>query len=352
VRLLAEAWTGDSPELLVGAPLPGRRCCAYVSSILLGLGGTPRRSQTLVGGLGAAATATLLELSDGRRLAVTATADGVWVNGASRAGRYGPKRRLTPSGTHPVAVVAAVLAQGRSVVAWTESPAPVIDDRSVFVSYGARETVPTGRSLVLTLPTGHQIDELAIAAGAGGRAAARPALAWVESWTDVLGAQHSGVSEADLGGTPQPVLLSAAGALASGVTLAADEAGDQVAVWKECFAAATSCRVRVASRRAMPAGGTFGPAATLGTADPAQAPQAAVSPAGDALAGWIAGERVVIRVRRGWSGRFASPQTLSRSPAGDLTLAAGPAGEALALWTQGAGPVSVFGSLYAAAAGA
>jgi len=140
-----------------------------------------------------------------------------------------------------------------------------------------------------------------------------------------------------------PLQLSRDGQLASGISLTADPAGDQLAGWKQCDPAITSCAAYVASR---PTAALFSAPARLGPIDLSQNTAIALSPIGMAAAGRVVGGFAYVSVRPGAAGRFGAPSAVSGATSSDLALAAGPHGRVIAVWTQGTSPASVKGALY------
>src|SRR5205807_10200630 len=113
------------------------------------------------------------------------------------------------------------------------------------------------------------------------------------------------------------------GAIASGLTFAADARGDQVLAFKTCTWTA-SCAVRAAVRAA---GKSFGRPVRLGSIDAAEAPVVGLAPAGEALLGWIDRGHVLAAALRPSGSRFAAPHVVSRTNyAANLALAFSPRG--------------------------
>jgi hypothetical protein len=327
--LLAAAPFGDGFLLLDGVGVPGRRCCSSVRAVRLGATGSVLAAQTLVGGLTGPASGRLVQLPGGGMLAAIATAGGVWVDSAGADGRFTGKQRLTGAGARPAAIDAARLKRG-SAVGWTDAAQGAGADpfRSVFEARGAGSSLPRGRRAVVTAAAGHRIDELSLAPGG--------ALAWIESYTDVLGAYHS----VAMAGRAK---LSGAAVDATALTLAVGPRGEELAAFLECDPAGEACATRVA---AAPAGGAFAPAARLGAADPGIGPQLAVAPTGTALACWTAGGRVACARGSAATGRFGAPAMISHGTASGLAVAFAAGGDALAVWAQGTTSARIVAARY------
>jgi hypothetical protein len=327
-EILGLAYDGPALELLTGASPSNVTCCGsawWVKFAHRKFGGL----RPLVSDIQGATFGGLIELPKTRMLAAIATADGVWVDQALGPGRFRGSRVLTPVSISPQALASAPLRGGRSAVAWsaTSSEDPNTPANSIFLATGTGQRAPQSARLALTAPSGHGIDELGLAGGAGG-----PTAAWTESWFDRAGNYHSEVAVADFHGRPVARRFQVAGRLASGLTLVGDAKGDEVVAWKTCDVLGT-CTVRAASR---PAGKRFGAPQRLGLVDPGEAPAAAVSSSGEALVAWISGGRVLVADRRHATGRFGSPVTVARTTqASEVAVAFGSTGQALAAWAQG-----------------
>jgi hypothetical protein len=269
-------------------------------------------------------------------LAAIASGAGAWVAQSTAVGRFRSPHALTSSSVSPQTVAGAGLKNGHSGVAWTQTASAQsnVPATGIFLATGSATRAPRAGRLMLSLPAGHGIDELALAGGTAGATAA-----WTESWFDRFGTYHAEVAVADLLGRVRARTFEVRGQLASGVTLAADAKGDQVLAWKSCDALGL-CSVRAVSRAA---GRRFGVAQRLGTIDTGEDPAAAVAPDGEALVGWSAGGRVLVADRRGAGGRFGRPHTVSGIPgASAVAVAFGPSDQALVAWTQGVAAPSVF----------
>jgi hypothetical protein len=220
------------------------------------------------------------------------------------------------------------------LVAWTEG-----GSRSLLIARGRRGEAPRGRQLAITLPAGHRVDEIAIVSRG-----TTPTAAWIESWSDALGA-HSQALAADLARGAHTHTLSGSAELASGLSLAADSRGDQLAAWSVCSPLGQPCALHSASR---PARRGFAPSTRLGRIDATETPQASLAPSGEALVGWVSSGRVLVADRARFAGGFGSARVISRRAtfAGDLALTFGPAGQAIAAWTQGTFRPSVVAARY------
>ncbi len=185
-------------------------------------------------------------------------------------------------------------------------------------------------------PAGHAIDELQVAGGAADGTAA-----WVESWFDRAGNFHSEVAVADLKPPVRGKQLSIPRRLASGISLAADDRGDQMLAWQACDGLG-ACRVEAAGRRA---GGRFGAPSALGAVDASEPPVAAVAPSGEAVVAWISNGHVFAVQQPRPGARFAPVHRVSATNyASSLALGFQPEGTAVAAWTQGTLNSSVMGA--------
>jgi hypothetical protein len=293
-----------------------------------------------VRGLTGATLGGLLPLAGGRLLAAIGTERGVWVAQLGGGARSAATHRLTDLGARPGALAMTSLRRGGTAVAWTATsfagaePGP----RRIYLAIGSRLRAPGGAHVAITVPTGHQVDELGLAAG---RSAPRGA--WIESWFDRHGVYRSRPVLADLARGSKAMPLGAAGELASGLSFTANAHGDQLLAWRACSRAG-SCAVRAAVRSA---GGRLGPARRIGLIDPSQQPVAAIAPDGESLVGWIAGGHPMIAERSPGANRFGAGRAISSTVfAADLALAFGPAGRAIAAWTQGTVAQSLVAAVY------
>jgi hypothetical protein len=333
------AYDGPSLVALAGTSPPGLSCCSS-AEVIRGLPG--RRfgpARTVIGGL-AGATQGRLVMLGGRVLAAVATERGVWVAQSSPAGRFGPARRLSADGALPQALAATSLPGGQSVVAWTALPGPSDSGgpQSITVARGSLQHAPQGHAVVLSVPTGHAIDELALASGA-----AVATVAWIESWFDSGGGYHSQLWFADLRRAVRAQAISAPGELASGLSFGADARGDQAIAWSACTIDG-SCLARGALR---PSGRRFAAPRTLGAIDAGQNPAVALAPTGQALTGWLDQGHVMAAAAARGATRPGPAHVVSRTGfAADLTLGFGPIGQALAVWTQGTLAQTLTGAVY------
>jgi hypothetical protein len=336
---LAVGFQAQRLALLTGNAPRRRACCGSVEVILSRAGRTFGSRATLVRGLTGDTEGRLATLAGGQLLAAVATQRGVWVAQSNVAGRFGPEHRLSSTGA-PQTLGAVALAGGGSVVAWsTAVGAGEVDPRRIEVAVGSPTAAPTAPRVVVTVPSGHSVDELALAAGAG-----EPTVAWIESWVDGHGGYHSRVETATVRRGARGRAVSPAGELASQLSFVANEQGRQLLAWQGCERSG-ACVARVASRRRSSAG--FGRAERLGVADSAEAPAAALAPDGGALVGWISGGNVLVRARGPSGARFGRVRTISGSGLdADIAIAFGPGRGALAAWTQGTLAPSVFASAY------
>ena len=334
-QVLSMAFRGSTLQLLVGSDPPTLACCSAAETIAVGADGRPGRANPLVPGLAGAATGRLLTLGGGRMLAAVATERGVWAAQSSSAGRFGSARLISLSAQEPTAMDAAWLGGESSTVVWTAGTgvAGSVAPRTIDASSGSRSGGPRRARAAFTVPAGHRIDELAVARRRGGERT----LAWVESWYDGHGGHHSRVETADLTAHPRARPLSPADRLASGLSLAADGAGDQAVAWTSC-STTPSCSVQAAGR---PAKGRFGSARTLGAADATASPSLAIAPAGQVVVGWVRGGRPVA------SAGFGAPVALSAATdATSIDVAYGPRHAALAAWSQGTLAPSIMGAAF------
>ena len=337
-QILAAAYDGGSLELLTGAAPATQTCCSAAQAVKVGAGGQVARARTLVGGLTGATQGHLLTLKNGAMLAAVATERGVWVIQSAKADRFGAQHLLTGGGQMPETLDAAWLGGESTIVAWTAAKgvAGQAAPRSISYALGARTHAPRAVKTAVTVPAGHRIDELAVAARHGGATAV-----WVESWSEKSGAVHSAVRAMDI--VPHAMVrnLSPANRLASGLSFAGDVAGDQALAWQSCTAQG-ACQTQVDGRGAH---GSFGAARTLGAIDASQEPAIAVGPSGQALVGWVRGGHPVAAAASGAGRRFGGPVTLSATTfALDLTVGVGARGAGLAAWTQGTLNPSVVGA--------
>lgn len=330
-EILDLAYDGSNLELMAGTSEKGQPCCSSAEALRSsGAGfGKPRR---LVGGLAGPTAGRLVPLPGGGLLGAIATERGVWVAQASTTkrgtGPFSAARRLSAAGALPEALDATSLSNGKTFVVWTArsgdfAPGPA----TIFAAAGSTKAAPRSARATITVPPGHRIDELAIAAGPS-----VPTVAWIESWFDSAGAFHSRAVVADLRSRPRGRPISSASELASGLSFAADARGDQALSWKACTTAG-DCTLRAVARRAR---GRFTAVVQLPAIDASQGASVAVSPKGQALLAWVQQGHVYATQASAGSPRFSRAHLVSNTGfAADLTVAFGPGSQALAAWVQG-----------------
>jgi len=328
-------------ELLSGTSPSDLSCCTAVEVRSLSAAGALGPARTIIKGLDGPTSGQLLPLPRGP-LAVVASVNGLWVARASAGGRFGAARMLSYSqDDEPPVIATSGLSGGRSVVAWTAvvpGQTPPAAPQQIFYALGSARGVPTVARLVLTLPAGFSVQNLAVAPRGSGAT-----LAWVESWYDAAGTFHSQAFAADLTAHPMPVAVSAPGVLATGASLSADTRGDQAMTWQGCDAAG-SCTADLALR---PARGDWSATQTLGTLDSTDLPAVAESSGGKVLVAWVSqgqvwdAEAAPTRLLRS-SRRLAS----AGSSAAGVALGFSATGDALAAWTQGLATESVDGARF------
>lgn len=325
-QTLAVGYRGRDLLALAGTSPTGQSCCSSVVAVGPASHGSPGPQRELLSGL-AGATAAQLLVTGGRVLAVVGTERGVWVAQASGGGlRFGSPRRLSGRRQLPQAFDAVARGDGRTIVAWAARTDAVTGPgpRTISVSRGASGRPPGGARTLLTVARGHEVDELALAAGPG-----PPTVAWVESWFDRAGRYHAQVRAADLTARLRPVTLSGAQDAVAGIAFAGGRGGDQILAWKAC-ARSGACAAWATTRR----GGAFGRPTRLGTIDAGQSPVTTVTDGGRTVVAWVAGGHVLAAT--GTTSGPGRPQVVSRTSfASDLALTADAAGGALAVWTQG-----------------
>jgi hypothetical protein len=338
-EVLAIAYSGPALDLLTAAGPPGQPCCSTAQVIRRGV------PQTLVRGVGGGATGQLVPLANGRMLAVIAGPQRLWVTEAPRAGGFGAVRGLTRPGVAPAALAATGTPGGGASLAWTQG-----SGSSVIGASAGPGATPSRPRVLLTRPVGHTIDGVQLVSGPSGLT-----LAWTESFTDAAGVYHARAYAADLTGAERIRALSGASEVVSGLTLAGDGGGDEVAAWDACPAGSDACVVQSAVRLHAPArsrhrGGRspsrwFGPARSLGAIDAGQSPEATMAPDRASLLGWITGGRVVLAGMLPSATGFGAAVPMSGGLAANLALGFGSTGEAVATWTQGTFSTSVFASV-------
>lgn len=339
-QVLAATYDGGSLELLTGTARSDQTCCSSAQAVQVSGRGAVARPRTLVSGLAGATQGRLLTLKNGAMLAAVATERGVWVVQSARANRFGGQHLLTRGGLMPETLDAAWLGGQNTIVAWTgaKGVAGQAAPRSISYALGAKGHGPRGAKTAVTVPAGHRIDEMAVAARAG-----RATAAWIESWFDKRDTYHSIVRAMDIAPHATVRDLSPANRLASSLSFAGDVAGDQEVAWESCTSQA-SCQAQADGRGAK---GSFGAVRTLGSIDASQEPSVAVGGHGQVIVGWVRGGTPLASTATSAGGRFAGPATLSSTTfALDLTVAFGAGGAGLATWTQGTLNPSVVGAAY------
>jgi hypothetical protein len=337
-QILDAGWDGGSLELLTGTAASNATCCSSAQAVQVSAGGRVARARTLVGGLAGAALGRLLTLKNGQMLAAVATERGVWVAQSAKPDRFAGQHLLTGGGRMPETLAAAWLGGESTIVAWTAASgvAGAATPRSISYALGSKTRAPHAVKTAVTVPRGHRIDELGVAARGGGATAA-----WIESWYDKNGGYHSLVRATDIAPHATVRNLSPANRLASGLSFAGDTGGDQAIAWESCTFQ-DACETQVDGRGAK---SSFGPARTLGGIDASQSPALAVGAHGQVLVGWVRGGKPVAATAPAPGRRFSGPTTLSSTTfALDLTVGYGSSGRALAAWTQGTLNPSVVGA--------
>jgi hypothetical protein len=339
-EVLAVAFDGTDPVLLIGASQGTRPCCSFARLVRIS-GGKLQRPRTVIRRLSGATDGQLVALGGGRMLSVAATAEAVWAQQGKDTDRPPAARRLTPKGAGPQTLSAVMLRGGHTVVAWTAAPltpAPTVAPAMIMSADGTANRTPRRPHIAVRVATGHQIDELAL-----GRSGGSATAAWIESFTDTAGKPHSEAAVADLGRNIHRRSFEVPGMLASGLSLAADPSGAQVLAWKVCTLLG-SCHVEAVVKDG---GRTFGSPMTLGRIDASQAPAAAISNSGTALVGWIDGGRVFAAARARRARRFVPPHLVSGTDSAmDLTLGFGPGKTAMAAWSEGTFTETLMGAVF------
>jgi hypothetical protein len=325
---LGLAFGGSTLQVETGwAPSP-RSCCAAAA---IATGPRLASGPSLVGGLTGITDGQLTALTSGKLLASIATSRGVWVAQSGGGGRFGlnsQARRLRFTGA-ATDLAAAPLRTGGGSVAWAAADGNGVEwPRQIWVAFGSAAHAPEGPRAVVAVPSGHSVDEVALAEGVKG-----PALAWVESWYDSHGGYYSVVKVRDLGRpNAATATVSSAFSLAAGLAFASNAAGGQVLSFESCGTTG-SCVVLAAVREARQ---HFAAPQQVGSVDPSEAPAPSISSGGEAVVGWISGGRVLASATGPRGGSFGRPVTVSPATDGaDLTLSFGPGRQALAAWTEG-----------------
>lgn len=340
-QILALAYDASGLELLTGSSPGGMTCCSAAAFVRLSGQGSLERPRTLVSGLTGATQGRLLKLGNGALLAAVATERGVWVVQSSSADRFGAQHRLTAAREMPETMDAAWLGGQSTIVAWTAGTglSGTADPRTISYATGSRSGPPRRVRTLLTVPPGHRIDELGVARRGSGATAA-----WVQSWYDRRGSFHSELDTADIAARPAVRRLSSLGQAASGLTIAADAAGDQGVAWKSCRPGG-GCTAQATGRG--PARAGFGAAHSFGPVDSSQTPALAVGPHGQVVVGWVRSGHPVAAVGSAPGPRFGPVRVLSNTVyALDETVGVGAVGGPLAAWSQGTLNPSVVGAAY------
>jgi hypothetical protein len=333
-EVLSLAYDSRPLKLLVGSSPQGQDCCSTAEAVSVSPTGGLGKPQALVGGLTGHTQGQLLALAGGQMMAAVATERGVWVTQSFRAGRFGSPHLVSDKGQEPIAMSAAWLGGGASIVAWTAGTGVIgaTTPRSIFDATGTRKQAPHHARVAITVPSGHRIDELAVARHGTGET-----LAWIESWYDAKGTYHSRVEASDLDHQAKSRALSPDDRLASGLTFASDADGDEGLAWESCTTF-DSCSVQASGR---PAKGSFGQTKTLGPIDAYQSPALTISSQGQIVIAWVRGGHPVA------SAGFGAPAVLSSTTfATEPAVDFGPRNEAMAAWIQGTLNPSVVAAAY------
>ena len=337
-EILALGWRGSHETLLTGTSESSQTCCSSAQTRLANGSG----KHTIVSELAGATQGRLVSFA-GRLLAVVGTERGVWVAQSDGKGHFGGTRKLSGSAVTVDAVDAVAAPHNDTVTAWagTGTGATPTTTNAIVVGRGSAKAAPRSGRRLISLRSGHSIDELALApapARSGGATAV-----WVESWSDAAGNFHSVVMAADLTRSPRRHQLSSSSELAAGLNLAGDANGDQAAAWKSCDTN-DACAVRATLRAAR---GRFSSVQRGSAIDASESPTVAVSPTGESLLGWVQNGHVRAAAASPRAARFGAPHTVSATNyATELQIAFGPARTALATWTQGTLGQSVMSAAY------
>ncbi len=338
-QVLDLTYVGSTLQLLGGTSGGGLACCTEIQTLALGSRGfsAPR---PLIRRLSGVALGRLIDSGSGT-LAVFATNTGVWAARAGRDGRFGAVRRLTSSGIAPQSLVAMPVRGGGPLLAFTQARIQAADTPSapsVMVSRGTGPGLPPRPHAAQTFPAGTAIGPLALAA-----APSAPTLGWTQDATDGTGSDSSTVVLAAVGQTLRTRTFSGPGQYQSGLSAAADAAGDELFAWESCDQT-PECQVVAVGR---PSGGRFGTTRTLGTIDAGAEPAVAIGPHGGAAIAWVQGGRIYVTRRGSGTQRFSKPQRLAGpGPVSGLRLAAGPGGRLLAVWVAGTTRTTVWASQF------
>jgi hypothetical protein len=338
---LGVGFLGSRLVLLTGNAPRRRVCCASARVTVAAGRRDPFERATLTSSLTGDTSGALLPLASGELMSAVATQRGVWTAQSTARGRLTAATRLASDGA-PQNLAAAPLAGGGAAIAWsTALGSGETFPRRIEVAFGTATRAPRDPHIVVTVPPGHSVDEVALAAGS-----VAPTVAWVESWFDGGGGFHSRVETARAVRGAHGAPVSPSGQRASQLSLATGPTGRQVIAWEGCDSLGVCVTAAAARRRSTT---PFGRVQRLGGADGGEGTAAAVSPTGLALVGWIDGGNVLVAGRGEHANRFARAHAISRTGLdSDLALAFGPRGGALAAWTQGTLAPSVFARAYGA----
>ena len=168
-QILALGWRDRSETLLIGTATSSETCCSAAQTRLAsGRGG----AHTIISGLAGATEGRLVPFA-GRMLAAVATERGVWVAQSDTRGRFGRTHKLTGAGVTVGAIDAVAAPQNDTVTAWADTGnGDSSATNAIAVARGSAKSVPGSSRLIISLPAGHSIDELALApapARCGGR---------------------------------------------------------------------------------------------------------------------------------------------------------------------------------------
>jgi hypothetical protein len=337
-QVLALAYRGTQLEILTGNSPSGQECCSAVLASPV-TGGRVGARQTIVSGQIGAAVAQLVPVGK-RLLAAVASEHGVWVSQTNDKGHFGAVRSLNVKHGWPQLLAATALTGNKTIVVWTALTSQFASGPSgIYLAAGGGTGLPSHPHITLSVPSGHEIDELQLI----GRGSA-PTVAWIESWYDAAGHFHSQAYAEDLAGTRSEQTLSSPPALASGLSLAAGADGTEAATFRTCTTAG-ACEVHAVVRRP---GHRFGGASAIGPTDAAQTPVVAVGAKGAVVASWVANGSVVAATAAPGAGRLGPPVTVSGTMfASNLALGFAPSGTlGLLAWTQGTENQSILAAHY------
>jgi hypothetical protein len=336
---LATAFAGGAAALLTGVAAPGETCCSAVQALRLSAGGTSGPAQTVLSGLTGQTLGQLLALPGDRLLAAIATEEGVWASAGGASGHFAPARRLAGPARSPQSLASAWLGGGATILAWASAPGSpgTAVPGSVTVAQGARFGAPRQTRTAVTLPAGHRVQEVGVAAQA--RSAT---IAWIDGWFDRRGDAHDQVNALDLVPHARPFALSGDGGQDSGLQFGGDPAGDQAVAWKSCTTGG-ACVVQIASHAP---GRPFGQVRSMGSIDPGQLPSLAVGGHGQLLLAWERAGAPVAAVGSAGHVLSAAHRLSSTTYAFDITAARNSGRTGVVAWSQGTLNPSVVGAAY------